>query len=325
MPSSVELRQDVDLSELAKRFKFTGGLIKNSIFLALTRAPSNGRGGRVVGRQQLLDAALMQGDSMNSLDWLYRTGDPITTLAELALSRKQKDVIAGMARICQKLAEKGKGFNVLITCDDIPTGVNAVHALAAECNMKVRSYDYDKVCMVRDDCKVIDPVTQKKVTPMQFAFATTVSDSLLTLFVDHSGQLARLLDEGQDKDEPYMYLEMLARMRSHQGLFCLVTKHVRTERIPLEFHLRHDLSYPAADTQLRYWEMLLGKGEGSDGLVRLVEQFPMHINEIDFFFRRASILATVRGADKPSLDDILELIYRYRPRKRAPFIFGGEL
>lgn len=327
MPGSVKFATDVDLTELAARYQFTGGLIRNSIFLAITEAT------RGDDNRPLLTAALLhsgagkQAATLADENSLCRMYPPTVTVESLPLRSRQRAEFKNLAIAWQSLASRHLGLSLLVSSSDIAAGVQAVEGLANVCGLKVRSFDYRRVVSLMDCDKVIDPVTQRKILPMDYAFSPTACDASLTLFVDHDGFMQQKLDGKKDVSLDLLMRDLVARLRNHNGLFCMVTKDVKRSQVPQEFNLHIDLEHPPEERQIRQWEDLLGKGSVDDNeLVKLVETHPMHITQIDVIGRQAEILATIKGnfSCKPSLADIHEVIGRYQQVQSTPILFGGR-
>ena len=106
----------------------------------------------------------------------------------------------------------------------------------------------------------------------------------------------------------------------------MVTGPFKPQLLPLEFNLHFVLEHPSEDVQIRRWEECLGKAAlGEDDLVALVERWPMHSEEIDFVARQASIQSVIKGnSGRPGLDEVREVIGRYRRTDRSPVLFGGD-
>lgn len=149
----------------------------------------------------------------------------------------------------------------------------------------------------------------------------------MTLFVDHARELDRMLAKESENEKNSIYLnEMEAKLRAHAGLFCMVTTPLKPHPLPVEFHLHFALEHPPENVQIRCWEECL-KNEGirEDELVELVERCPMHIGEIDFMARQASVLTVIRGGSgRPGFAEVREVIGRTRRAARSPVLFGGR-
>ncbi len=329
MPDFVKLSSDVDFNLLAQRYHFTGGLIKNSIFMALTNFLMSGNNAdKLLTMRVIEQAAEKQADQMVDTGDLYQAYTPACKISDLQINPRQKNELANVANSYRFIMKQSLGLNILITSTDIQTGIRAAEALAHECALKVKKYDYMRLYLKNGhDDKVLDPVTQKKVSPMDFAFAENTGEASLLLFVDHTGVLKwnkekQMTGDGQDRS--FMHLELRYHLREYQGLFCVVSIQPLEGMLPVEFNLHFHMECPTEDTQMQQWEKYLNKNKiDTHQLVSLVEKNPMHAAEIEFIARQAIIQAAVKyGSGEPRVKDISDVISRYRPKQSVPLLFG---
>lgn len=325
MPDFVLLAPDVDLEYLANRYLFSGGLIKNSIFMAINAVSRDDAGPATLFQKQLVHAADLQSVSMVDRGEFCRSYTPQRKINELPLGRHPLDELRNIARVYHLLQKEGLGLNVLISASHLETGIHAVEALAAECNMMVKSYNYHDVISTDKESRVIDPITQKKITRMDYAFKPIPGDSSLTLFVDHE----RLIKWEQAEENNKISISssrvsLQNHLRLHNGLFCMVVHQGQYNVLPVEFHVHLKLEYPLEEMQMQHWENKLSSISVNNGdLVELVEHYPMHIEEIDFITQRALIQSIIEGqSPHPSLDTVKSVIARYRSRNEMPLLFG---
>lgn len=327
LPAGIELAPDVDLAAFADRYQFSGGLIKNCFLLAAIFAGRNGGRTLRIAREQLVRATDLQVPAPPDEKSVCRQYSPEAAIAELQLRTRNKEELQGAARAWRQLKGEGLGLNVLVSASDVETGVRAAEALARECGLEVRQFDYAFIQDSTELSGVVDPVTQRDVTLVDYAFSRTLGASAMTLFVDHARELDRMLGKESEKEAKSIYLSVLeSKLRAHAGLFCMVTTLLKPQPLPVEFHLHFALEHPPEHVQIRRWEECL-KSDGirEDELVELVERWPMHTSEIDFMARQASVLAVIRGgAGRPGLAEVREVIGRYRSRARSPVLFGGD-
>jgi DNA polymerase III delta prime subunit len=325
IPKTVKLASDIDLAQFAERYRFSGGLIKNSVFMALASSRKNGSPQAVVTREELEKAANLQTVSMSDLNRICTVRKPTNRIDDLPLSLKQRNELNNLATAWGWLSGQELGFNLMFNCNDIETGVLAVSGLAAACGMTMRIFDFAQISEVHDDSKVIDPVTQRRVLPMVAAFSAAASDKALTLFIDYTGEVGKIVDSDCEDSIVSMYYEMLAQLRTHTGFFCLVTKDLKSGNCPTEFHQLINLSYPPEELQMSCWEKHLGKVNISDDtLVDMVERYPMHVEEIKFIARQATVRSIMRnGSTTPDMKCVLEVVSGYRRKVSAPILFGG--
>jgi DNA polymerase III delta prime subunit len=332
MPDFVKPAPDVDFDKLAKRYHFTGGLIKNSIFMAIGEAcmPDH-QGSRVITMDMIEQAADLQNTPMVDMSDLVEISAPRCGIEDLQILPEQKAGLANAAKAYRAIDEQQLGLNILITSSDADTGINVAHALACACDMKVRKFDFmDLYLKNGKEDKILDPVTQKKIAPMEYAFAECTGDASLLLIVDYLGAVKwnrKGKSSSQDDfDRRGMQVELRSRLRDYRGLFCLVTVEPLGGLLPVEFNMHFHIEYPPAEEQLQCWRKHLPDSATQDSeLDALVRKHPMHIAEIDFIARQAAIQSTIRtGSGCPGLEDIQTVIARYRPENREGFLFGRQ-
>ena len=332
MPKFVTLAPDVNLRTLAERYVFSGGLIKNSIFMAINASLINGNDGNAVVTMALLEqSASSQALQMVDMSKICRTYKPAHSINDLQINLHQRDQLSNVTLAYKHLQKKGLGLNTLITSKDLQTGIQAAEALATGCNLKVKAFDYRAVIRTSENAKIFNPITQEEVSPMDYAFDASLGDASMILFVDYDG-LVTFLDKKGAADEKLekMYMtidaDLMNHLRSFQGLFCMVTPLPLKRTLPAEFSLHFNLEYPSEETQLQCWEAhLSGTKISQDELMSLIEQHPMYIAEIDFIARQALIKAIIQSKDsKLSLDEIRTVISHYQPKRYVSPLFGSD-
>jgi len=326
LPPAAVLSPDVDLAVLAERFHFTGGLIKNSIFMAMSASSNIHNSSTKLTQAALEHAATLQTATISDISRMCEKLSPIKTLDAAPLGRSQRDQLRGLAKAWDWLRNEEMGFNLLFNCNDITTGIKAACGLAAEIGLTVHAFDITKVSSLAEDDKILDMVTQRRIYPMTAAFLNAASGRSMTIFIDYLGDVSRLIDSGYDKATNIMYSEMFHQLRKNKGLFCLVTKDIKTGNVPIEFHQLITLAYPPEELQMQHWEKNLGTGVlRDDALVDLVERFPMHISEIEFISQQARVRAIVSGKTIPEINDVNHVITGYRGSKGTSVLFGGRV
>lgn len=326
MPAGFELAPDVDIAEIAERYQLSGGLIKNCMLLAMTRSRSRQHGRVCITREHLERVVELQTPTPSGEDRICRRYAPIFSFTDLQLRNRERDGLQGAARAWQKLKGDGMGLSVLISTSFTGTGLGAAEALAKECGLEVRRYNYSQLQSATEIDRLLDPLTQQRLTPMEYAFSRTLGASSMTLIIDYAGDLGRAFDKESAGAPDYYLADLKDRLRTHTGLLCMVTGPFKPQLLPLEFNLHFVLEQPSEDVQIRRWEERLGQdGIREDELADLVERWPMHVEEIDFVARRATIQSVIRGGvGRPGLEEVREVIGRYRRTDRSPVLFGGD-
>ncbi len=326
MPDTVQLADDVDLDDLADRYQFSGGLIRNSIFLAITLMKA-GHGNRIT-RALLEQAATKQVASLGDELQVCRHISPMVALDQLPLRPRQRTELKNLALAWEGLKLRRCGLALIISAKDVAAANQVAEALAKECGLKMRSFDYEKITSLSDGDKMIDPVTQRKITPLDYAFAPAATEAAMTVFVDREGMMELMLNQAKEQMADQFMRELLIRLRKQNGLFCMVTTDVSAHpKLPPEINLLLRIECPGEETQLRHWEQLLGalSPDEESQLLELVEKHPLHLTEIDFVARQAAILSAVRRMEtRPSMADLTEVITGRMKGNHVPLLFGGE-
>lgn len=326
MPDTVQLAADIDLLEFAERYHFTGGLIRNSIFLAINGATGID-GPPLLTAEGLHRAAAMQTATLADEQNICRTYAPIVELDKLPLVQRQCTELKNISNVWKSLHERQTGLALIISASDISTAIQAAEGVAKECALKVRAFDYRKVISMSPEDMMADPATQRKILPLDYAFSPAASDAAITLFIDYEGELDKMLESSDnDKLGHILRVELINCLRRNRGLFIMVSKLTNHRRLPTEFNLMINLEHPSEEFQLKHWEQLLGGMtiENEHGLTKLTRESSMHLNEIDYIVRQAGILATIRRlACQPNIDEIKEVITGYHKKQNTPLLFGG--
>lgn len=168
VPPNVSPGEDMDFNSLARKYIFSGGLIKNAMFTAITNAVSANSGTRIcLSAEDIDEAAKWQTAGMFDLNAFGRSYLPQSAVESLPIGSLDKQKIRKIAKACTHLNGKGSGLRMLLGCSDIETGIRIVDAVAGECNMRVRKFDLLDLFLGSDkNQKVIDPMTRQEVLPL---------------------------------------------------------------------------------------------------------------------------------------------------------------
>jgi SpoVK/Ycf46/Vps4 family AAA+-type ATPase len=331
LPKAVELGADVDLSELAKTYIYTGGLIKNTLFTAINTAiGKNGSGSVTLTMEDLRRAADYQATSAFEKYTLGESYSSSVSIDELPLRSGERQQLKGLASAYQRLRADGYGLNVMVSASDFSTAIEAVEAVACACELKVKKYSLSEVLSLDCTRKFMDPLDQKEISALDYAFAEGAGFRSLSLFVDYDGQFVNLRSDSDKKEEgespSFLLRAFLDNLRDYEGFVFVVTGPLRRAALLPEFHQLIEIHLPPEELQIRQWEKHLKNGHASkEDIVDLVERCPMHLHEIDFIARQAAIRAVILGQEgKLTLEHITEVIERYRTVRNSPVLFGAS-
>ena len=325
IPPTVTLADDIKLDEFAERYRFTGGLIRNVVFLALTAA--GGRDGEQIhlNAAQLHFAAGKQTATMADEQKLCTIELPTINLDTLPLDHEQRGRLKNLAPVWGRLKARKAGLAVVISASNLQTAIQTAKGVAKECGVVVRSYDFYQVMSRNPEDRIADPVSQRKIPPLDYAFAPTAGDEAMTLFIDRDNMLDGMLGMKREKMADVHMSELLARLRNHTGLFCIVGKDTGDYALPPELSLHERLLVPGRDQQELHWLSCLAGVDTTElsDLSKIIDKYQLHVREIDFIVRQASILSTVRRLDeRPSFEEINEVLVRFKGIPRTNLLFG---
>ena len=326
VPPNVSLGKDINFKSLARKYIFSGGLIKNAMFTAITNAMSrNGRSRIQLNARGIEEAAKWQTSSMFDLNSFGRSYLPQSTISSLPVGSLDKQKIQEIVKVCDHLNGDISGLRLLLGYSDIETGIRIVDAVAGECNMRVREFDLlDLFRGVDKTLKIIDPMSRQEVEPLDYAFSIGTGHRALTLLVDHEAYFEELfLKETTEGERKMDLLGFYRKLKGFKGLLFLVTNPVKTHALPIEFNRYLEIHSPPEELQLREWEKHLGDGaKTQERLLDLVEQYPLHLNEISEIVQGAKTAGLLKANETITFEDVYETLKRFKGRKSVPILSG---
>jgi MoxR-like ATPase len=249
----------VDVAELANRFRFSGGQIRDAAAgarsLARLRDPEGGR----LSMEDLNAACRVQSSPrLSSLarritprygwDDIVLPPDRREQLREIANSMKYRSLVLQEWGFDRKLA-MGKGLNVLFAGPPGTGKTMAAEIVAAELGLELFRIDLSGVVN-----KYIGE-TEKNLSRI-FAEAETSS---AILFFDEADALFGRRSEVRDSHDRYANLEvsyLLQRMEEYEGVVVLATNFRKNmdEAFVRRMHFTVDFPFPSERERLRIWE-----------------------------------------------------------------------
>lgn len=330
LPEGMRYGNDVDLCNLAVKYQFTGGLIKNSLLMAAGSAMMKARAVNEIvsiGAAEIHKAAGHQARSMFDLSSVGRISTPRLKLSDLTVRRIDMDRLEKVAAVIPEMQQKKQGFCGLVCSENVQTGVKSVEAVATENGLMLRQFSLsqllnDSDSSGRNDKTIIDPFTQQAISMLDYVFTQRPGQQELLLIVDDSSLLADLLESDNARNsQDWQKFKRL--MQDFHSILFVVSTHVDESSIPIEFACHISLNYPAEDTQIRAWQTHFSELSDSE-VVELVERYPMHVHEIDLVARQTGITAQLNGFANAGTVDITAMAKRLRGVRKIPFLFGEQ-
>jgi SpoVK/Ycf46/Vps4 family AAA+-type ATPase len=331
LPANMEYGSDVELAELAARYKFTGGLIKNTLLMAAGSAmiEQKATGSRIIlSAAELHRAARYQAKSIFDLASIGSLYSPETRLNELPVRRIDRDRLSKIVELIPVLKQEKTGFSGLICSNNIQTGQECAEAVAAEAKLTVRRFSLSNLFKEGNSSEfnsqqIMDPFTQKSVSLLDFVFGRHPGQQEMLLLRDDAAVLENLLEGDRDKQPKADWQKFRRLMREFDGILFVVTTPLEENRIPVEFACHISLSHPAEDAQIQAWQNHF-PGLSDDETVQLVEQYPLHIKEINLIARQSLIAARLEGYAEVELSGITAVVRRLLGVRSTPLLFGAK-
>ena len=326
IPDNVALGSDVDFKQLARKYIFTGGLIKNALLMAINNAIENNSPQVVLTLKEIELAADYQ--AMNAIgssrfDEIY---EPDVHIEQLPIRPDSKNELLGLAALCKKFEADGFGFSTVIGSSDIHTGIKAVDAIAKECNIKVRKVRIPFAMLLEDRMSTLkDPVTKEDISFLDYAFSRHTGHHTATLLVDTDSAFERFVKKSHE-EICVLLTQFLEKLRDFNGILFLVTQPLKDRYLPFEINHYMEINYPAEELQMRYWKEHLRSCDFTESnLEALIKSYPMHFNEIDYIIRQATINSHLKGGNGTiGFNLTMETIRACRRQKTTAILFGAS-
>ena len=232
-PGTVSLDKNVNCETLAHKYIFTGGLIKNTLLMAISNKGTPVQDERIIlTLEDIEKAAEYQQESMYMQQGIEKIYTPHAVIDELPLKAHVKKDLKALGSLIETLKRNGTGLNVLIGSSDNRTGVECVEALANRCGYKIRSVPLNRIIFSAG--LVRDPLTQLEMSMVEYVFKPHIGHQAITVITDCGGFFKFLLSNplAQVDEKQLIFWD---RLRFFKGIFFLVTTPFGKHSIPDEF------------------------------------------------------------------------------------------
>ncbi|MDO9508892.1 MAG: ATP-binding protein, partial [Thermovirgaceae bacterium] len=306
---------EAEIALIAKRYVFTGGIIKNAVLTALNLAQSRKCG---LDGDLLKEASDIQADSIMERSPQTRVVRPEAVLKEFPFPRVFRERVERLKRSVGSALEEGRSAVILLRCGDIQTGAKIAEALAGDCGVYARLFDMRDVLRLRNDEEERDRVSGFPYTP----FIRHLGRRTLSIIVDHFGNFDRFVTS--DKDQGETVQELAGCFKSSSEIVFIVTG--QGERIKnnsgIEFDAIIDIPHPPVLAQADAWRRCAGLERLSeDAAALLAEEYPMHLREIK---EAVSGVLFEWGSESSAGASFADLVRKHleKGRQYVPVLFG---
>ena len=262
LPATLPLADDVDTTELAMKFAFSGGYIKNAVILACQRTAARTGEDIKITQADLLDAARTQRTSQ--LERLTERVVPTTRLQDVVLSPEQKEAVED---IIFEFRNKERIFNDFNFKQIVPYGratialfhgpsgsgkTMAAEAICAELGLNLLNVSPSHLVskFVGESSRNIAELF-KKAKEEEAALLFDECESLFAARSDGSR------NPGVERDNNQQTAQLLRCIERFDGLVILTSNHVEGNNMDSAFarRIRHHVKFeePTADLRQSIW------------------------------------------------------------------------
>lgn len=257
----IALSDNVDLAELANKFRLSGGQIRDAIATARNRAASRGSKDQRITMADFYNAARLQ--SNRRLVTLAQKIAPRRTWDDIVLP---DDLMEKMRELCNWITHRslvyeewgfeekmsyGKGLNVLFSGRSGTGKTLAAEIMAGHLNLELYKIDLSSLVS-----KYIGE-TEKNLARI---FAEAEASNVI-LFFDEADAIFGKRSEVRDAHDRYANIEvsyLLQKMEEHQGMVILATNFLKNldDAFMRRIHFILDFPFPSEKDRLRIWQQI---------------------------------------------------------------------
>ncbi|MCP4749560.1 MAG: ATP-binding protein [Proteobacteria bacterium] len=322
-PPFVEFESDVDRGVLARKYLFTGGIIKNSVLMAINEAGSDGGGDRIRLSKRDIEAS-----ADRQAEHLFHTGEfgkvykPSVDVGALPLSPGDTATLENLSVCTKRIDSEETGCFMLLTAGNVAAGIEAAEGIASASGLRVRRFVIEEVFAGPKEEELINPLTHAEMDPLDYVFGVFTGHRSMTLIVDHHGMLEKFLSEKDAHDAEFF--GFFNRIRSTSGIVYYTCPTMKNCELPPEVTKIVQLGYPTKEMQIGRWSVhFQGFSRKEDRLAEIVDKYPLHIRDIDHFARLAKWSAIIEdGDDSRAVSHIEKAIGQNR--MSTPVLFGSK-
>lgn len=316
LPEVNRLAQDIDLDQLARDFRLSGGYIKNAILMATQKATALGR---PITQEALADEARLQGRSAFVHDGIEQRYRPDSAgIDSLPVRAQTKDELRRL-EIAVRRADSIGGMSALVSCSDFESAWACAEAVAGQAGLDIHRFDYDSVI---GEIVITDAATQTETPLRNYAFRQHGGARSMLVFADESGRLAEDLAESPLEGPVRLFLHRVSRF---PGVCIVVSGATIAGGIPEAFHQHIAVGQPPLAFQLAAWREDLSSADPA-AIMALVETYSLPLREIHHVARRARVTSLLETGTEDSVLDFARALLkaRFAGGSASTVLFGPE-
>jgi hypothetical protein len=262
----------------------------------------------------------MLAEAASSVTTALPDGNPVE---RLAIRAQEKAELRKIVAAYPGLRERGLGLNLVMNCAERSIGLDAAEALSEAMGLRMATFPLQQV-LFSDRTFRWAAADQRITAPWEYMFAEGLGRHALVALIDFDLAFPQILKD--HANSPISEMDtFLDGLRNTEGAVLVITRNVREEQVPREFHRSLTLCFPSEEMQVERWERHLDPKEGgSSRLARLVERHPMRLKDIDFIARQATTRDLLSGGSgNVGIDQVEGIVDTPGKHGRTTDIFAG--
>ena len=328
-PANIHLTEE-DYQDLACKYIFTGGLIKNTLVMALSNIDfrddksnkSNKSNEKIkfAAIKEIHAAARYQANSIFDHNGYGTVITPTVAIEDLSINKKDQDKLLSLISYYPVILNNGHGFCGLISSTDLKTGHDCLEALALGCDAKIRVFSMAAVFNLNktdllSKNGLIDPFSQREMATIDYIFKIRPGQPEIIALIDDMDIFA--------SSNSVILKDLLTRLRSFSGTLFVISNTATNKNIPIEFTFNLHLNFPSSNLQAGEWKRC-SSGLDESEIYQLINKYPMHFNEIDFVAGNSSINAMLnKNRTSVDINDVMAFAAKLRKKPhQLPELFG---
>ncbi len=331
LPNNMEYGESVNLRDLATRYQFTGGLIKNALLMAAGNAlmdSSVTTAGKIdIHANEIHQAAQHQSKSIFDLGSSGEAYNPNVNFSDLSIRKREKTKLQRMAELIPEMQSKKQGLCGLICSANIATAVESIDAVATATGLAIRQFSLSELFAKGEDAykktgRILNPLTPQPVSFLEYVFSSRPGQQEILMLIDDTHMLDEVLSDNTKHSSSSDWVNFINHIREFHGVLFVISTPVAATRLPIEFSCYLPLSYPLEEKQIQVWQKYFPDIPEQD-VVDLVEQYPMYAREIDLLARHTIVSNHLEGVTVGTRE-IIVMAKRLRGVQTTPLLFGNQ-
>ena len=259
LPAELPLADDVDLDELASKFTFSGGYIKNAVILACHKLASGMIPDFKIHQKELLEAAASQRKSQ--LERMTERVVPTSRLSDVILDEEQKHAVEAIISEYRnrdtvfgdwgfgEVTPYGRGTIALLYGPSGSGKTLTANAIAAELGLNLMSVSANQL---------VSSYRGESAQNIHALFARAKEEEAVILFDECESLFAARTTEGGpnaalERDNNQQTTVLLREIENYDGIVIMTSNHIVGDNMDKAFarRIRHHIRFEAPDAELR--------------------------------------------------------------------------